>query len=190
MACVTGDCESIGMRKPEAKQRKEKAASGAGQLTVVKGRESLPSQAPQQHTIADFFLASTTMEMQEEACNESSRAQLDNKKVQGTLRKVNKAWSKIRAWISLVEERAVVLEQDTGGLQGEVKQQQSQITDLMWKMETLKTGNAGIHFLDLVEGTEGNDSRLFMVKCRIVYLELGLTNTTGASLSYHPETVL
>ncbi|KAJ1154901.1 hypothetical protein NDU88_007644 [Pleurodeles waltl] len=56
---VTGDRGSLRARKPKAKhQKKEDAASVAGQRMDVKERKLLPNQTPQQHTIADFFSAS------------------------------------------------------------------------------------------------------------------------------------
>ncbi|KAJ1116480.1 hypothetical protein NDU88_004691 [Pleurodeles waltl] len=88
-------------------------------------------------------------------------ALLDNMKLQNSIRRVSKTCSEIGERILGVEEQTAVLKQDIGTLQNKAELQETQLTDVVWKLEELKSRQRRntLGLLGLSEGVERNDVR-------------------------------
>ncbi|KAJ1119056.1 hypothetical protein NDU88_007242 [Pleurodeles waltl] len=77
-------------------------------------------------------------EFQTETRVESRRARMATKQLQGSVRKVAKSCTEIETNIGTMEERIVAVEEDVDFLKQQNAMQESQMTDVMWKLEDLE----------------------------------------------------
>ncbi|KAJ1171701.1 hypothetical protein NDU88_003559 [Pleurodeles waltl] len=80
------------------------------------------------------LIYSSIQQLQEEVRNESRTTHVDNKKLHGAIRRVNKSYMEKGARISAAEDRTDNLERDQVSFQGQTDEQQSQMSDFMWKV--------------------------------------------------------
>ncbi|KAJ1140321.1 hypothetical protein NDU88_006678 [Pleurodeles waltl] len=97
-------------------------------------------------------------EFQTETRIESHRARVATKWLQGTVRKVAKSCTEIEAKLCTMDERIVAVEEDVDTLKQQNATQESQMTDIMWKLEDFENRQRrnNLHFLGIEEG-EGMD---------------------------------
>ncbi|KAJ1188292.1 hypothetical protein NDU88_005054 [Pleurodeles waltl] len=69
---------------------------------------------------------------------ESRRARVATKRLQGSVRKVAKSCTEIEAKLCTMEERIVAVEEEVDTLKQQNATQESQMTDVMWKLEDLE----------------------------------------------------
>ncbi|KAJ1199456.1 hypothetical protein NDU88_003290 [Pleurodeles waltl] len=83
-----------------------------------------------------------------------------------TVRKVAKSCTEIETKLGTMEERIVAVEEDVDSLKQQNVMQESQMTDVMWKLEDLENRyrRNNLRFLGIEEGLEGNDIRDYMIK--------------------------
>ncbi|KAJ1196322.1 hypothetical protein NDU88_000193 [Pleurodeles waltl] len=105
-------------------------------------------------------------EFQMETLVESRRARMATKRLQGSVRKVAKSCTEIETKLGTMEERVVAVEEDVDFLKQQNAMQESQVTDVMWKLEDLENRHRknNLCFLGIEEGLEGNDIRDYMIK--------------------------
>ncbi|KAJ1087997.1 hypothetical protein NDU88_001156 [Pleurodeles waltl] len=77
-------------------------------------------------------------EFQTETRVESRRARMATKRLQGSVRKVAKSCTEIETKLCTIEERIVAVEEDVDSLKQQNAIQESQMTDVMWKLEDLE----------------------------------------------------
>ncbi|KAJ1208618.1 hypothetical protein NDU88_004001 [Pleurodeles waltl] len=105
-------------------------------------------------------------EFQTETRVESRRARMATKQLQGSVRKVAKSCIEIETKLCTMEERIVAVEEDVDSLKQQNAMQESQMTDVMWKLEDLENRHRrnNLRFLGIEEGLEGNDIQDYMIK--------------------------
>ncbi|KAJ1175432.1 hypothetical protein NDU88_000720 [Pleurodeles waltl] len=105
-------------------------------------------------------------EFQTETRVESRRARMATKRLQGSVRKVAKSCIEIETKLCTMEERIVAVEEDVDSLKQQNAMQESQMTDVMWKLEDLENRQRrnDLRFLGIEEGLEGNDIRDYMIQ--------------------------
>ncbi|KAJ1152896.1 hypothetical protein NDU88_005670 [Pleurodeles waltl] len=105
-------------------------------------------------------------EFQTETRVESRRARMATKRLQGSVRKVAKSCTEIETKLCTMEERIVAVEEDVDSSKQQNAIQESQMTDVMWKLEDLENRyrRNNLRFLGIEEGLEGNDIRDYMIK--------------------------
>ncbi|KAJ1123780.1 hypothetical protein NDU88_002247 [Pleurodeles waltl] len=109
-------------------------------------------------------------EFQTETRIESRRARVATKRLQGTVRKVAKSYTEIEAKLGKIEERIGAVEEDVDTLKQQNATQESQMTDIMWKLEDFENRQRrnNLRFLGIEEGLEGNDIRTYMIKSKLI----------------------
>ncbi|KAJ1089033.1 hypothetical protein NDU88_002186 [Pleurodeles waltl] len=105
-------------------------------------------------------------EFQTETRIESRRARVAVKRLQGTVRKVTKSCIEMEAKLCTMDESIVVAEEDVDTLKQQNATQESQMTDIMWKLEDFENQQRrnNLRFLGIEEGLEGNNIRSYMIK--------------------------
>ncbi|KAJ1155605.1 hypothetical protein NDU88_008334 [Pleurodeles waltl] len=105
-------------------------------------------------------------EFQTETRIESRRARVATKRLQGSVRKVAKSCTEIEAKLCTMDERIGAVEEEVDTLKQQNVTQESQMTDVMWKLEELENRQRrnNLRFLGIEEGLEGNDIRSYMIK--------------------------
>ncbi|KAJ1190989.1 hypothetical protein NDU88_000306 [Pleurodeles waltl] len=93
-------------------------------------------------------------EFQTETRVESRRARMATKRLQGSVRKVEKSCTEIETKLGTMEERIVAVEEDVDSLKQQNAIQESQMTDVMWKLEDLENQHRrnNLRFLGIEEG--------------------------------------
>ncbi|KAJ1157527.1 hypothetical protein NDU88_010234 [Pleurodeles waltl] len=77
-------------------------------------------------------------EFQTETRIESRRARVATKRLQGSVRKVAKSCTEIEAKLCTMDERIVAVEEEVDTLKQQNTTQETQMTDIMWKLEDLE----------------------------------------------------
>ncbi|KAJ1126869.1 hypothetical protein NDU88_005275 [Pleurodeles waltl] len=97
---------------------------------------------------------------------ESHQARMATKRLQGSVRKVAKSCTEIETKLSTMEERIVAVEEDVDSLKQQNAIQESQMTDVMWKLEDMENRQRrnNLRFFGIEEGLEGNYIRDYMIK--------------------------
>ncbi|KAJ1154715.1 hypothetical protein NDU88_007458 [Pleurodeles waltl] len=119
---------------------------------------------------------SSMKELQTETRIESRRARVATKRLQGTVRKVAKSCTEIKAKLCSMEERIVAFKKDVDTLKEQSATRDDQLTDVMWKLEDFENRQRrnNLRFLGIPEGLEGSNIRTYMVKLlRGAFPELG-----------------
>ncbi|KAJ1213833.1 hypothetical protein NDU88_001464 [Pleurodeles waltl] len=119
---------------------------------------------------------SSIKELQTETRIESRHARIATKRLQGSVRKVVKSCTEIKAKLGSMEERIVAVEEEVDTLKGQSTVRNEQLTDVMWKMEDFENRQRrnNLRFLGIPEGLEGSNIQTYMVNLlRGAFPELG-----------------
>ncbi|KAJ1149104.1 hypothetical protein NDU88_001922 [Pleurodeles waltl] len=96
------------------------------------GKEPDPDASSNEPTLGLIY--SSVKQLQEETSSENRRAQIAITQLQGG-RKVNKMCSEIGEWISA---RPAAMEMDLGALKVQTEGHETQLMDVMWKLQELR----------------------------------------------------